>query len=348
MSTGIAQARPRAGQTCYIGSYTPGDGLDVASSGTDHSLSITASVTGVPNASFLAYSPDGRFLYATNESTNGSVTALDIADPAHPVVLNSQHTGGDLPTHVSVHPSGKFVFTANYGSGSVAVLPLAADGTVGPYTDLVQHQPGTRPPNAHEVVTDPSGQWVIAVDLGADSVYVYTVDETSGKLTQHQHLVLPDGAGPRHIAFHPSGTIAYIVQELRSEVTVAAWDAATGTLTPGQVVATVGAGAPAENYPGELQVAADGRFVYVTNRGENSVATLRTSDDGNTLTLQGHTPTGGDWPRHLTLDQDEQWIYVSNQRSGTVTWLPLDKATGVVGASTGSLAVPAVAMVSLR
>jgi 6-phosphogluconolactonase (cycloisomerase 2 family) len=300
-----------------------------------------------PNASWLAFSPDRRFLYSTNETDDGTVTALDVTDPAHPKVLNRQSSGGDVPTHLSVDPSGRFLFVANYGSGSVAVLPIGCDGRLGGYVDLVQHQPGSRPPNAHQVITDPSGDWVISVDLGADSVFVHGLDPSTGKLTEHQHLVLPDGAGPRHVAFDPSGRVAYIVQELRSEVTVAAWDPATGTLTPGQVVATVGPHAPAANYPGEIQVAADGRFVYVSNRGENSIATFSVGEDG-TLTLLGHTPTGGDWPRHFTLDAAEEWVYVSNQRSGTVTWLPLDKTTGAVGPSTGSLAVPQAAMVLLR
>ncbi|WP_243754106.1 lactonase family protein [Labedaea rhizosphaerae] len=346
MSAGTAHARPRSGSLAYVGSYAPGDGLDVAK--VHNGLSLRSAVAGDANASWLAYSPDGRFLYSTNETDDGSVTALDLADPANPVVLNSQSSGGDVPTHLSVHPSGRFLFVANYGSGSVAVLPIGGDGTLGACTDLVQHQPGSRPPNAHQVVTDPSGNWVISVDLGADSVYVYEFDTSSGKLTEHQHLVLPDGAGPRHLAFHPGGRIAYIVQELRSEVTVAGWDRETGTLTPGQVVATVGADAPAVNYPGEVQVAADGRFVYVSNRGENSIATFAASAGGATLTLLGHTPTGGDWPRHFTLDATERWIYVSNQRSGTVTWLPLDKTTGTVGPPANSLAVPAAAMVLLR
>jgi 6-phosphogluconolactonase (cycloisomerase 2 family) len=330
----------------YIGSYAPGDGLDVATA--DGGLSLGSSVLGDANASWLAFSPDGRFLYSTNETDDGSISALDLTDPANPVVLNSQSSGGDVPTHVSVHPSGRYVFGANYGSGSVVVLPIAADGSLGAYTDLVQHQPGSRAPNAHQTTTDPSGAWVISVDLGADSVFVYALDLDAGKLTEHQHLVLPDGAGPRHVTFHPNGRIAYIVQELRSEVTVATWDSETGTLTPGQVVATVGPDAPSPNYPGEVQVAADGRFVYVSNRGENSIATFGADEDGSTLTLLGHTPTGGDWPRHFTLDKAEAWIYVSNQRSGTVTWLPVDKTTGTVGPAAGSLAVPAVAMVLLR
>ena len=342
--------RPGYGEsTVYIGSYSTGSagghGLDVGTVDGAGALSVTEQVAGVPDASFFAFSADRKFLYTTNEATEGAVTALDVSDSATPVVLGAQPTGGAAPTHLSVHPSGRYLLAANYGSGSVVVLPIGADGAIGAYTDLVVHQPGSRPPNAHQVRTDPSGRWVLAVDLGADSVFVYRLDLDTGKLTEHQHLVLPEGAGPRHLAFHPGGGFAYIVGELRSEITVAAWDADTGTLTPGQVVATVGQDAPAENFPGELQVSADGRYVYVSNRGENSIATLATAEGGASLTLQGHTSTGGNWPRHFTLDAAERWIYVSNQRSGTVTWLPLDPATGEVGAAAGSVAVDSVAAI---
>jgi 6-phosphogluconolactonase (cycloisomerase 2 family) len=253
-------------------------------------------------------------------------------------VLNSQSTRGGSPTHLSVHPSGEHLLTANYGSGSVVVHPLAEDGTIGASTDLVQHHGANRDPHAHQIRTDPSGQWVLAVDLGADSVYVYGLAD--GKLTQQQQLTLPTGAGPRHLAFHPDGARAYILGELRPEITVATWDAASGTLTAGQVIPTAQAG----NFPAEIATSADGRFVYASNRGDNTIAAFAVDDDQ--LTSLGATPTGGDWPRHFTLSPDERRLYVSNQNSGTVTWLPRDPATGVVGAVEGSVSAPSVGIVA--
>jgi len=293
-------------------------------------LTVGGTVAGVPDASFLAVH-DG-FLYTTNEQQNGRVTALDRTTNT---VLNTQPSRGAAPTHLSVHD--EYLLTANYGDGTVVVHPLLSDGTIGESTDLVQHHGTDRDPHAHQVVTDPTGQWVLAVDLGADSVYVYALDD--GKLNQHQQLRLPTGAGPRHLTFHPDGTRAYIVGELRPEITVAAWDAEAGTLTPGQVIPTAAAG----NFPAEITVTSDGRFVYASNRGDDTIAAFAVRDDR--LESIGSTPTGGEWPRHLTLSPDEHRIYVSNQNSGTVTWLPRDPETGQVSALAGSVAVPSVGIV---
>jgi 6-phosphogluconolactonase len=317
--------------TVYIGAF----GADLRTGAVDDTgkLTVTGAVAGVPDASFLAF--HDRFLYTTNEQQNGRVTAIDRTTNT---VLNSQPSRGGGPTHLSVHPSGKHLLTANYGDGTVVVHPLAEDGTIGASTDLVQHHGAGRAPHAHQVRTDPSGQWVLAVDLGADSVYVYGLAD--GKLTQHQQLTLPTGAGPRHLTFHPDGTRAYILGELRPEITVATWDAAAGTLTPGQVIPTAQAG----NFPAEIAISADGRFVYASNRGDNTIAAFTVSDDR--LTTLGATPTGGEWPRHFTLSPDERRLHVSNQNSGTVTWLPRDPVTGVVGAAEGSTPVPSVGIVA--
>jgi len=313
-----------APSTVYLGAF--GGDLRTGEVGDDGALTVTGTVAGVPDASFLAF--HDRFLYTTNEG-QGRVTALDRTTNT---VLNTASSGGAGPTHLSVHPDG-YLLTANYTAGSVAVHELNADGSIGEQTDLVQHEGTDRAPHAHQVL--PSGDWVLAVDLGADSVYVYGLAD--GKLTQHQQLRLPEGAGPRHLAFHPTEPLVYILGELRPEITVATWD--DGTLTPGQVIPTAQAG----NFPAEIAVSADGRFVYASNRGDNTIAAFAVN--GDQLTELGTTPTGGDWPRHLTLSPDEKRIYVSNQNSGTVTWLPRDPATGTLGPMEGSTPVPSVGIV---
>jgi 6-phosphogluconolactonase len=294
-------------------------------------------VPGVPDASWLALSHDRRLLYATNEQDPiGSVTALD---RAHSVVLNQQSTQGDTPTHLSVHPSGRYLLTANYGSGSVAVFPLAADGRIEPLSDLVQHA-GAQP-HAHQIITDPTGRWVLAVDLGNESVYVYQLE--AGKLRQHQQLVVATGTGPRHLVFHPGGQHAYLVCENKSQVIVCAWDALRGELSAGQIISTVEPGAVTPNFPGEGVVSPDGRSLYVTNRGDDSIAVFAVH--GATLALVGTVKCGGDWPRHAVLDPTGRHLYVSNQRSGTVTWLPRDPGTGMLSPAAGHAAATAVAMV---
>ncbi|HEV2782610.1 MAG TPA: lactonase family protein [Actinophytocola sp.] len=339
----------------YIGSFSslgdpPGRGLEVGEvDRRTGALTLTGAVEGVPDASWLALSLDRHTLYSTKElRPDGQVAALSIAEPARPVMLSTRPSRGAGPTHLSVHPSGRFLLTANYTDGSVAVHRLERDGSIGESTDLVRHTGAERAAHAHQVLTDPSGRWVLAVDLGADSVYVYRLDLNRGTLRQCRQVRLPAGAGPRHLAFHPHGRFAYILGELRSEITVAAWEPAAGRLTPGQVIPTVGPDAPGPSFPAEVAVSRDGRFVYASNRGENGIAMFTVHDSGRRLELAGSTPSGGDWPRHLTLSPDERWIYVANQQSHAITWLPRDPESGRLGAPAGSAPVNNVGVVLFR
>lgn len=345
-----APGRPRT-RAAYLGSFTwtdpPGHGFDVARHDAQSGkLEPTGTVEGVADASWMAFSPDRQVLYTTNELPDGTVTALNIADPFTPVVLNRRPSRGAGPTHLSVHPGGRFLLTANYTDGSLVVHRLQDDGRVGESTDLVQHTGTTRDPKAHQVITDPSGEWIVAVDLGADTVHTYSLDSDHGTLTENQRLKLPDGTGPRHLVFHPDGSHAYLLAELESTVTVLSWDATTGTFTPGQVTGTRGSGSSGENFPAEIVVSADGRFCYASNRGDDTIATFRVGERADSLELLGTTSTGGSWPRHCTLDPDESRLYVANQKSGTVTRLPRDRTTGLLSTATDPVAVPGVAMVA--
>ncbi|ONI71055.1 hypothetical protein ALI144C_51855 [Actinosynnema sp. ALI-1.44] len=351
VATGIpASAQGRLVSTVYIGSYTswgnpPGPGFQVGTvDSATGKLTITSGVSGIPDPSWFAYSRDGRVVYTTIETNPGKVTALSIADPQRPRVLNSVNVNGAGPTHATVH--GKYLLTANYTSGSVSVLSLQADGKVGRVTDVVTHT-GSRAAHAHQVVSDPSGRWIVAVDLGTDSVYVYGIDN-AGKLKLNQQLPLAAGLGPRHLTFHPNGRFAYVLGELRSEVTVLAWDAAAGKFTAGQVISTLGGATPPENYPGEIQISPDGRFVYATNRGHDSLAQFTVCETGKTLTFVSTTPTGGSWPRHFTFDPAGTRVYVSNQRAGTINVLPRDPRTGTLGGSAVTAKVNNVGIVSFK
>jgi 6-phosphogluconolactonase len=346
---GIADAQSREAHVTFLGSYTDngGDGLQLAS--TDFSngaVTPGATVSNMPNASWLTYSADRTHLYTTNELGAGEVTALKVNGAKPPKILNRQATRGGSPAHASVHPCGRYLMVANYDSGSVAILPIHSDGSLGALTDLVTHSGGTGgAPHAHQILADPSGRWVVSVDLGTDSVYVYTLNLTSGKLSLHDQVVLTKGDGPRHLVFHPSGTHGFLVTEDSSQVIAFGWDASAGKLTPGQIVSTVEPGAVSPNYPAEILLSRDARFLYVTNRGDNSIATFSVSADGSTVKLLNTTSCGGDWPRHFALDPTERWFTVANQNSGTITWLPRDAATGLPGKVTGSVPAKAVAMV---
>ena len=346
---GIADAQSRETHVTFLGSYTDngGDGLQLAN--TDFSTGAVtpgAKVSNMPDASWLTYSADRSILYTTNELGAGQVTALKVNGSKAPKILNRQATKGGSPAHASVHPSGRYLMVANYDSGSVAILPITSDGSLGPLTDLVTHEGGTGgEPHAHQILADPSGRWVVAVDLGTDSVYVYTLDLTSGKLSLHDQVVLANGDGPRHLVFHPNGTHGFLVTENSSQVIAFSWDASAGKLTPGQIVSTVEPGAVSPNHPAEIALSQDARFLYVTNRGDNSIATFSVSADGSTVTLLNTASCGGDWPRHFALDPTEHWFVVANQNSGTITWLPRDASTGLPGTVAGSVPATAVAMV---
>lgn len=321
----------------YLGSYSSdgGDGLAVAAA----DLTDPTPIAGVPDASWLALSPDRRIVYATNESDDGTVTAVRRTDHQ---VLGRQSSLGRSPAHLTVHPSGRYLLTANYGSGGIVVHPIAEDGGIGAATDLVTHPTGAEP-HAHQVVVDPSGQWVLAVDIGADVVSIRRLDVGTGKLESHDHRAIPSGTGPRHLTFHPDGTRGYLIAEYRSTIFPFTWDAADGRIDLGTPVSTRPPGRTGENYPGEVAVSGDGRFCYAGNRGDNSIATFAVEDTG--LRLLDTVPTGGDWPRHFALDPAERRMLVANQRSGTVTVLERDLDTGLLSPTEMSLDVPAVAMV---
>ena len=338
-----AAHQAREGLMTFIGSYTSsqpaGRGVDIAMRDMNGLLAPSGTVDGVADASFFAWSPDHQFLYATTEQEQGAITAIDVSTH-EPRVLNSAPSGGNSPTHLSVHPSGEFLLTANYGDGTVAAHRRNPDGSIGENTDLVKH-PGAEP-HAHQVVVDPSGKWVVAVDLGVDSVFVHAFD--AGKLTQHQQLALPAGTGPRHLVFE--GTTAYLLAELNSTITALAWDPKTGTLTAGQVISSRAPEATGDNAPAEIAISRDGQFVYASNRGDDTIATFGV--ENGSLVFQAATPTGGSWPRHFALDPEETSLFVANQRAGTVTRLARDTGTGALTPTPDSYACPSVAVITFH
>jgi 6-phosphogluconolactonase len=326
----------------YLGTYTTGGGgtgVGLAQYDPQSGLLTAAgTLTGVANPSFLALSASGGNLYAVDEQQAGAVTAVSVDSAGQLTVLGSQPTGGSGPCHLSVHSGGSHLLSANYDSGSIAVHPLAADGGLLARTDLVPHT-GSGPdpdrqsgPHAHMVRDDPAGAYVLAVDLGTDTVYTYRLDETSGKLAAVSQAKVAPGSGPRHLAFHPNGAFAYLVNELGDSVVVCGYDPATGAVTPGQPQPTVPPGSPptGRNYPAEVLVSADGAFVYVSNRGHDSVARFAVADGGASLRLLDAVPTGGAYPRHISFDPTGTLLFAANQNANTVTVFHVDGVSGAL------------------
>ncbi len=241
-----AAASCRAAGTLYLGTYTSsaggGTGIGVATyDGTTGAITSTGTLAGVQDPSFLIMAPSGRFLYAVNEQTSGGVTAVAVDAPGRLRVLNRQPNGGNAPCHLALVANGKYLLSANYGSGDVAVHPVKADGSLGARTDLVKHVGAA--PHAHQVVQDPTGKYILAVDLGTDSVYTYTIverrqadAEVAGEARDRRRT-----ASPR---LPPQRPVRVRRQRADSTITVCRYDGASGKLTPGAAQPTAPAGPP--------------------------------------------------------------------------------------------------------
>ncbi|MER7012177.1 lactonase family protein [Saccharopolyspora sp. NPDC000359] len=298
-------------------------------------LTSTGRVPGVDSPAFLTRNADGTRMYAVNDTEDGRVTALSVEPDGGLVVLGSQSAAASMPTHLVVHPGGEHLVVANYGSGSTAVYPILADGSLGPQTDLVQYEgsgpvPGRQEgPHAHMVAPTPDGRHLLVPDLGADRIHVHALDTSTGKLEPVADTALAPGAGPRHLVFHPEAPFLYVANELDSTVTVCAFDADRPEVVPGQVVPTVPPGAP-DNFPAEIVISPDGRFVYVSNRGHDSIARFAVESGGERLRLLDAVPCGGSWPRHIAMTPDSRWMLASNQYANTVTTFRVDPGTGAL------------------
>ena len=324
----------------YTGAYTEpplgrADGITVYRyDAVTGGLDPVQSVTGYANPTFLAASADGRCLYAVCEEASGAVAAFARdAGSGELAELNRQPSGGEGPAHVSVDASGRCVLVANYGSGSVAALPIRDDGSLGEPSSVVQHE-GSGPnsnrqegPHAHMIVPAPGGH-VVAVDLGTDEVITYALDTASGQLQRKSAVAMAPGAGPRHIAFAPSGATAWVINELDSTITTCDHDPATGTLTARQTISAVPEGYDAETYTAHIVVSSDGRFVYGSNRGHDSIVTCEVDPATGELTAIDHTATGGNVPRHFALDPSETRLLVANQNGDNVRVMTRDAASG--------------------
>ena len=353
---GLARGLESPGDLLYVGTYTEGTRSDgiylVRMDRRSGQLRRVGSADAGASPSFLAIHPNGRVLYAVNElekykgRATGAVSAFTIArDTGTLTRLNEQPSEGGAPCYVSVDRSGSVVLVANYAGGSVALLSIQPDGALAPAAQVVQHT-GQGPnaerqeaPHAHCILADPSNRFVLAADLGADRVFVYRLD---GKLVHVEggDAVMRPGAGPRHIAFHPTLPLVFVANELDSTVATLRFDAERGALSPLDTFSTVPAGWTGTNYPADIHVAASGRVLYVSNRGHNSIAVFSVAESTGALVLDQTVSTEGDWPRNFNLDPTGRWLLAANQRSDSVVVFRRDPDNGRLTPTRQRIAIP--------
>jgi 6-phosphogluconolactonase len=348
------------GELLYVGTYTEGgrpDGIYlIRMDRRSGKLRRVASVNAGANPSFLAIHPNRRVLYAVNElethngRPTGVVSAFALArDTGALTRLNEQPSEGGAPCFVSVDRSGRVVLVANYVGGSIALLPIHGDGSLATATSVPQHT-GRGPnaarqggPHAHCIVADPSNRFVLAADLGADRVFVYRLDldRKSLRRVERGDAIMRSGAGPRHIAFHPTLPLVFVANELDSTVATLRFDAERGALSLLDTRSTVPAGWTGTNYPADIHVAPSGRTLYVSNRGHNSIAVFSVAE--STLVLDQVVSTEGDWPRNFSLDPTGRWLLVANQRSDSVVVFARDQNSGRLTPTRERIALPSPA-----
>jgi len=341
----------------YVGTYTaPG----VPPGGTHPSVAVgiyvfkldpsdggltPLQIVPASNPSFVALDPNQTHLYSVNEDDPGRVSAYAINSANGGLTfLNSALANGQFTTHINVHPSGQYFYAANYGTGNFPVFRILANGSIGPRTDTFQSVGnGTGPnparqegPHAHQILTDVGGRHVFGVDLGADKVNALNLDLLTGLFSPNTVPFVPvaSGSGPRHMAFHPDGKHAYVLDELASSITVFDYDPVRGAFIWKQTLSTLPDNFTGTNTTAEIRVHPTGQFVYNTNRGHNSVTMYSVDTATGELDVIGWESTRGEWPRGMNIDPSGTFLYAANQNTDTIAVFRIQPSNGKLKFST--------------
>ncbi|WP_276358296.1 lactonase family protein [Cohnella caldifontis] len=332
-----------AGRLAFVGSYAEPDGPGLYAcrfDESDGSFTVLDTVSGLKNPTFLDLDPEGRKLYVLSEGEDeqgrrcGMASAYEI-DPASGALrfVNREITVPASTCHITLDRDASCLMTASYHGGMIGMSPLLEDGRVGEISDVRQHSgssvlPVQSQPRAHSVTVDRNNRYAIACDLGLDRIFVYRLDLEAFKFVPHREVAVAPGSGPRHFAFRPDFRFAYAIHELNATISAFSYDEEQGELREIQAVSTLPASYQGENACAEIALSADGRFVYGSNRGHDSIVVYAVDPDTGLLAYVEHVSTLGGHPRHFALSPDGRYLAVANRDSNELVTFRRDASTG--------------------
>jgi len=328
----------------YVGAYTENaeQGISIYKFDANQGgLSFIATEKNVKNPSYLAINDKNNLLVAANEvgeyhgKKTGYVTSFSInSETGGLTKINEVASGGGAPCYVTVNKSASHAFVSNYSGGNVSIIPIQSDGRLSEYSDLKQHEgTGGNParqkgPHAHFIELDPKQEFAIAVDLGMDKIISYKIDEKQGLLNESNQFSVQAGAGPRHLTFHPNKRLVFVISELNSTISSLSYDSKEGKFSEVMTVSTLPDDFNGTSYCADIHVSPNGKYVYGSNRGHNSIVVYQVDVKSGKLSYVDHTSVKGDWPRNFLIDPTGKFLLVANQKSDNIVVFKIDQESG--------------------
>lgn len=325
-----------AKQKFYVGTYTSEGARGIYLCNFDNvtgAISLLDTFEGIDNPSFLKISKDKRFLYSVTENQEGYVEAFQIDKNGKLIFINKQISNGSGPCQVDVSGDGKFVAVANYGGGSTALFKVAENGSLLPACSVIKNSGSgvnksrQNKPHAHSIKFSPFNNQVFSADLGTDQLNIYTLENDELNLKDQKYVKPEPGSGPRHFEFYPDGEAIFVINELSS--TIATFKNKGGKWEIFQTISTLPAEFKGVSYCADIHISSDGKFLYGSNRGHNSIAVFNIEKETKTLKAVGYVSVEGNWPRNFAISADGNFLLVANQKSGNITVFKINKETGM-------------------
>lgn len=335
----------------YVGTYSAkGEGIYVYKyERAAKKFSPIQVLTHKNSPSFLEFHPTKKYLYSSNEG-NGTVSSYRINQQTGTIEeMNTKPAQGNGPCHVSVSPQGNYLYVSNYGSGNLAVYAINADGQIGELIDTRQHKGAEgQKPRMHSIIPSKDGKFIYASDLGIDQVATYQVDAKTGKLSEPvPHATVTKGDGPRHLTLHPNGNFAYSAGELHNVINSFAVNKKTGALTALERVSMLPEGFEGKSYAADIHFTPDGKYLYASNRGHESLVVYQVNAKTGKLTTQGHVPTKGKHPRNFMIDPKGEFVLVANRDNNNVVFFTTNASSGLITPTGYELEIPTPVCVKL-